>query len=143
MESLLKKQYGALHKFYLRNLMEMSGMKEKDSRVDKNREYNAINSGTMQILKKLQRVSELDGCFDEEIGVIVLDDGSQLGFIKGHIPKNMYLKEKSVYNLYIVDFYGRAEYLDFGLDEKPIDFYVKNGEIIVETDKETYYVREL
>ena len=142
-ESLLKKQYGALHKFYLRNLMEMSGMKEKGSRVDSSKEYNAINSGTMQILKKLQKVSELDGCFDEEIGVIVLDDGSQLGFIKGHIPKNMYLKNKSVYNLYLVDFYGRAEYLNFGLDEKPIDFYVKNGEIVVETEEETFYVREL
>lgn len=142
-EGLLKKQYGALHKFYMRNLMEMSGMKEKSSRVDSSREYTAINSGTMQILKKLQKVSELDGCFDEEIGVIVLDDGSQLGFIKGHIPKNMYLNDKRIYNLYLVDFYGRAEYFDFGLDEKPIDFYVKNGQIIVETDKETYYVREL
>ena len=27
----------------------------------------------MQILKKLQKVSELDGCFDEEIGVIHIE----------------------------------------------------------------------
>lgn len=141
-EGLLKKQYGALHKFYMRNLMEMSGMSEKTSRVVSDREYSPINTGTMQILKKLQKVSELDGCFDEEIGVIVLDDGSQLGFIKGHIPKNMYLKSRNIYNLYLVDFYGKAKYLDFGVDEIPLEFFIRDKVIVIETSRGTYKIEE-